>query len=332
MPLQSTGPISLANIQAELGGTNPVSLSEYYSNATPTYPTAASNIPSIGAPISIGMFYGQAGPALYDFSSFNFTNAGVTGRSGPSLAQCQTAYSSASWTSNTIYFNVVNGKQQWTVPKSGNYSIIAAGAKGGSNTSTARAGFGGRVVQGTIALAQGQIVEIVVGQMGLPTSSSGGGGGGGGTYLFNTTSSNVIIVAGGGGGAGNNANGTAGVFSPSGTGAGGAAPSWGMGGSGGGMNSNGGSNGGGAGGLAFVNGSTGGTGAGAGGAGGFGGGGGASDQNGWSGGGGGGYTGGKGANSGYDSGGGGGTCFGSMALTDLGISASNMGYVYIQTV
>jgi|SaaInlStandDraft_4_1057021.scaffolds.fasta_scaffold18948_3 hypothetical protein len=50
MALQTSGAISLANIQTEFGGSNPISLSEYYGKDT---------VPSSGA-ISIGDFYGTS--------------------------------------------------------------------------------------------------------------------------------------------------------------------------------------------------------------------------------------------------------------------------------
>jgi len=51
MALQTSGAISLADIQTEFGGTNPISLSEYYA--------AASGIPASGT-ISISQFYGKS--------------------------------------------------------------------------------------------------------------------------------------------------------------------------------------------------------------------------------------------------------------------------------
>ena len=55
MPLQSSGAISLSQIQTEFGGSNPISLNEYYS--------AADGIPSSGT-ISMNQFYGKsAAPA-----------------------------------------------------------------------------------------------------------------------------------------------------------------------------------------------------------------------------------------------------------------------------
>jgi len=37
MVIQSSGAISLSNIQTEFGGTNPISLSEYYNNSSTGY-------------------------------------------------------------------------------------------------------------------------------------------------------------------------------------------------------------------------------------------------------------------------------------------------------
>lgn len=54
MVLQSSGAISLFNIQTEFGGSNPISISEYYG--------AASGIPSSGT-ISFNNFYGKSAPS-----------------------------------------------------------------------------------------------------------------------------------------------------------------------------------------------------------------------------------------------------------------------------
>lgn len=50
MPLSSVGPISFSEIQSEFGGTNPISLTEYYSSGS--YTNGVTGIPSSG-PISI---------------------------------------------------------------------------------------------------------------------------------------------------------------------------------------------------------------------------------------------------------------------------------------
>jgi hypothetical protein len=66
MALQTSGQISLTDIQTEFGGTNPISITEYYSN-TALVParTSATNgdIPSSGQ-ISISSFYGSSSPDI----------------------------------------------------------------------------------------------------------------------------------------------------------------------------------------------------------------------------------------------------------------------------
>jgi hypothetical protein len=53
MALQSSGAISLLDIQNELGGSNPISLSEYYGSAT--------GVPASGT-LSLSTFYGKIKP------------------------------------------------------------------------------------------------------------------------------------------------------------------------------------------------------------------------------------------------------------------------------
>ncbi len=57
MALQSSGAISLSQIQSEWGGSNPISLSEYYLGSLPTGRTNYGSIPSSGA-IDFADFYG----------------------------------------------------------------------------------------------------------------------------------------------------------------------------------------------------------------------------------------------------------------------------------
>ncbi len=58
MALQTSGAISLANIQSEFGGSNPISINEYYrGGANVPNSTANNNIPTSGT-ISLSNFYG----------------------------------------------------------------------------------------------------------------------------------------------------------------------------------------------------------------------------------------------------------------------------------
>tara|TARA_B100001142_G_scaffold103055_1_gene105117 strand:- start:548 stop:4528 length:3981 start_codon:yes stop_codon:yes gene_type:complete len=156
------------------------------------------------------------GIALYNFSSHTFTNCGATGRTGPTLANCTSTYSSTSWASNTDYFNMTTqGIQEWTVPKNGTYNIIAKGGKGGHGGSSTKAGGYGAQIEGDFDLEKGQIIKILVGQKGqefgdgLSTTGSAGGAGGGGTFVLKSpynSASSVLIIAGGGGGSSHHGN------------------------------------------------------------------------------------------------------------------------------
>lgn len=263
---------------------------------------------------------------LYPFTNFTFTNAGAAGVSGPTLAQCKSAYNSTlyAWLDNIAFFNVTNGIQLWTVPRTGTYTIDAYGAGGGvgGSTSLAAGGAGARVA-GNFFLTAGQKLRILVGQTGIAINQYGAGGGGG-TFIVKETGSttaDILVIAGGGGGAGYSTNpiGVAasitnnGTAAADGTGTGGTAGNGGpaltasySGGGGGGFIGNGATGGGTSpGGLAFTSGGTGGTGAQTSykGNGGFGGGGSASVN----GGGGGGYSGGAAGSGNYPGGGGGGS-------------------------
>jgi hypothetical protein len=282
---------------------------------------------------------------LYAFSSHTFTNASVTGRSGPTLSQCRTAYSGVSWTQDTTnnWLNMTTqGIQLWKVPATGSYQIVCAGAAGGDVNS-----FGGRgiIIQSTISLTQGDTIKIMVGQMGGKASSSGGGGGtfvatnadsalvvaGGGAGCLGTLSSTISLSDGNSGTNGRNANDNTGTGGTNGGGGTGSSGGW--GGGGGGFTGNGtaGSQASGYGytglGTSFINGGTGGDSATAA-IGGFGGGGGTHGNTG-GGGGGGGYSGGGGSgqNTTPNTGGGGGS-YSISTITTNGYNTSH-GYVTV---
>lgn len=124
-----------------------------------------------------------------------FTPCGATGINGPSQSQCNSAYGNGVVT-------VTGGIQYWTVPPGVcTITIDCRGARGGG---TGGGGLGARTM-GTFTVSAGQVLGILVGQMGGTEGSCGGGGGG--SFVFNgtsPTSSNLMIAAGGGGGFGSN--------------------------------------------------------------------------------------------------------------------------------
>ena len=143
----------------------------------------------------------------YPFTSFTFTNAGATGRFGPTLDQCKDSYS-PSWVNNPSYFSVSDGIQKWTVPATGTYEIEIAGAKGGGEK-----GYGAVQVL-DLNLTKSEKLNIVVGQRGSSDDSSRGGGGGGGSFLVksdvpedNEAQKRAALLCASGGGGGNSCTG-----------------------------------------------------------------------------------------------------------------------------
>ena len=150
--------------------------------------------------------------SLYEFSSFNFTNAGITGRLGPTLPQCLSSYNTTTypWLTNTNFFNMVSqGKQLWTVKIGGVYEFDVRGARGGNYSSggtTYVGAYGARIVS-RVTLSIGQVIAIVVGQMGQDSVSYPTAGGG--SFVVLDSTSTPLIVAGAGAGAGSNGGGNA---------------------------------------------------------------------------------------------------------------------------
>ena len=76
MTLPASGALALSDIQTEFGGSNPISISEYYG--------AAAGVPSSGA-ISFSDFYGTSSFTL-EFSAASYTNHGIHATGGTASA------------------------------------------------------------------------------------------------------------------------------------------------------------------------------------------------------------------------------------------------------
>jgi hypothetical protein len=137
---------------------------------------------------------------------WTFTNAGATGRFGPTQSQIDANYSGTSLEGLVTINSTYQGIQEWVVPADGNYSIEAYGAQGGG----ASGGLGAKI-SGNFILTKDSLIKIVVGQKGsiavlkegasasnLDYSASGGGG----SYVIQSpydTNSSILTIAGGGG-------------------------------------------------------------------------------------------------------------------------------------
>lgn len=172
MPLQSSGLIKLSQIQSEFGGSDPISLTEYYRNGA--YVTANNTgVPTSGV-ISVTSFYGT-GRAFYLTISSNTQNANIA-----SLA------TAAGWNGSDYLDVTVNSSVYlWS-----------------DTTSTAGAIISGSFPNGLILQNYGKII----GKGGQGGNNGNGNGYAGGPAL-SIASSNVTInnlsgayIAGGGGG------------------------------------------------------------------------------------------------------------------------------------
>lgn len=135
--------------------------------------------------------------ALYDFTSHTFTNAGGSIQTGPTQAQMRSTYSSQTWAQTYVSQGTYQGYQDWTVPKNGNYKLLAAGSR--ATTKDTSAGRGIIIEIASVALVKDEIITIAVGQMGaggFPTSAPGGGG----TFIVRKNGNVPLLIAGGGGG------------------------------------------------------------------------------------------------------------------------------------
>jgi hypothetical protein len=137
-------------------------------------------------------------------SVYEFTNAGATGRLGPTQNQVDSAYSGTTLDGQVTINSSNQGIQEWEVPVSGQYYIDAYGAGGGGTN----AGGGARMAD-TYNLVRGEVILILVGQtptMSDTTDSRIAHAGGGGSFVVKgtdpskATEDSIIIIAGGGGG------------------------------------------------------------------------------------------------------------------------------------
>ncbi|MEC7871718.1 MAG: Ig-like domain-containing protein [Candidatus Neomarinimicrobiota bacterium] len=141
-------------------------------------------------------------------TTHTFTNAGITGPKGPNQTEVNAEYLGTNL-EGKVTVNI-RGFQEWTVPQTTTYTIEAFGAEGGPdkgntnyNGDTDHQPGKGAHIKGSFTLQKGEIIKIVVGQMGGQGTSAGGGGGGG-TYVVKTpynTNASILVIAGGGGGA-----------------------------------------------------------------------------------------------------------------------------------
>ena len=118
MTLPGSGTLSLSSIQGEFGGSNPISMSEYYRSGpyVPNYP-ANSPIPTSGT-ISINQFYGatNSAPANQEFG-FSAGTYVTGGKASQTYTGAKVWTSTVStYTFGSFFDNSINmGGSNWTV-------------------------------------------------------------------------------------------------------------------------------------------------------------------------------------------------------------------------
>jgi hypothetical protein len=187
MTLPASGPLSLSQIQTEMGGSNPISLSEYYRNGgivRSTYPDGTgsinSNVPTSGA-ISLTNFYNGQGVFV---ASFNITS------------------NYGNFNLNTVLTNSYgwDGVKPVDVTVTVNAGVTVYGY-----------GYGGAAGLTVGSLPSGSYVNItnngiIAGYGGYGAGTAGAGGDGGVALNIsaptNLINNNAILGGGGGGGGG----------------------------------------------------------------------------------------------------------------------------------
>jgi hypothetical protein len=183
MALQSSGAISLANIQSEFGGSNPISLSEYYRNGA--YTTSNNtNVPTSGA-ISIDNFYGAI-RAVY--VTYEIIGAGGGGGGGLTT-NTNFAYAGTAGGDSTITYTAAGGAST-VITSNGGAGGAAAAQTGWGQGENSYYGSGG--AGGANSDSNNQTAGY------SPSATSyGAGGGGGGTNTFSDRDGGVGGWAGG---------------------------------------------------------------------------------------------------------------------------------------
>ena len=208
MALQNSGAISLSQIQTEFGGSNPISLNEYY---------GAGTLPTSGA-ISFFNFYGQSAVETYTFAAGTHTDVDLgdlsLSRAGDVLIIIPSnailvGSGGSSYLYNGNYINRSDAGDGLRTGASGiwggsltilnNGVIKGGGGEGGLGSygnSQYREGYAGGVgVQANSA--------VFIDNNGTIIGGGGGGGGGGGYYSSSRWGSTSQPGGGGGGGAPN---------------------------------------------------------------------------------------------------------------------------------
>lgn len=132
---------------------------------------------------------------LYTFTNHTFTTCWVSGRTWPTLAQCRTAYTSATWTSDNNLFSQSHAQwiQFWTVPQTWWYRIDVYWAAGWLWTSSYVWWLWAQM-RGDFYLTKWEKLKILVWQKWEDVTWSKSWWWGGGTFVTNNANIPIIVA------------------------------------------------------------------------------------------------------------------------------------------
>ena len=183
MALQASGAISLANIQTEFGGSNPIGLNEYYRDGA-YVGAGAPNVPTSGV-IDLQDFYGAQAAIVLNItgntSNYNIltaaTAAGYTAGTDttPIIVNVATGVTVSASSAPAMRTGALNAASNLTINVASGAAITGfTGSTGGTSSA---GGAGGDGILFEISSGTGTYLVDNDGT----TSGGGGGGGGGGT-------------------------------------------------------------------------------------------------------------------------------------------------------
>lgn len=200
MALQGSGPISLTDIQTEFGGSNPISLGEYYRDGL--YVTSNNINVAVTGAISLAQFYNATSQFSFTISS-NYstpqnlaTLAIAAGWDGNAPLVVTNDAIISSNTTSTPALTVGNNFPSGVTLINNGYIVGMGGAGGVADDSFFSAFYyGTNGYPGGDALSVATAITIE----NYGTIAGGGGGGGGGNTFLNADTYNAATSGGGGG-------------------------------------------------------------------------------------------------------------------------------------
>jgi len=212
MAIPSSGSLALSAIQTEFGGSNPISMSEYYAGGSnvPSGTTGDSgSIPSSGA-VAISQFYGSTNrvaialtisSTTQNYNIYNNRGGSYSAGNSDVTLTVQAIVGSTGSAGLTTGSGWTSGD---TIKIINNNQIVGKGRNGGAGGARSGAGGGGQAGQPAISLSYPVTIQNNGGF--IRGGGGGGGGGAGGSYTQpgqggkGQTPTTVQFGGGGGGG------------------------------------------------------------------------------------------------------------------------------------